>query len=271
MSLITWPPPTAYAMLPVLDPEPPPRPVGDLLLYRCDGCGGPAAVRDYYVGPVMCAGCWARRHGVNDMRPVVPTGRRRERRYAGGAEPSPSARVDSYAPSGRTGSHPGRALGTPAYRILIPAPPARIVDATPSQIPPGAATLLAAASLAGRTGRVTYSLAEERATGRLVHGVAVRLQQDGRAVGFAVWHNGASKGGQWRGVPRLLALGELTALAAGRPYEPPPARPEPPRGPCPRCGAAVRWRVDTKLGPVPWKHKRAGGGEGERAAKMDCA
>lgn len=218
-------------------------------------------MRDYYAGPVMCAGCWARRHGVNDMRPVVPTGNPAERRYAGGGKPAPAA-ATAKQPGRFNGGQikPGATGAVRApYRVLTPAAPA-----TPSQVPPGAATLAAAGVASGRRVRVTYALAEERATGRLVHSCAVRLA----GLGWAVWCNGDFSGARLLG--RAMGSAEALALVRGEPWTPPPARPAVPKGPCPRCGASVRWRVDAAGSALTWKHNRALSGEGERAVKVTC-
>jgi hypothetical protein len=249
-------------MILFLDPAPPPRPVGDLLLHRCDGCGGAAAVRDYYAGPVRCAQCWANRHGTDPMRPIVPTGNLTARRFAGGARPAPAAAAanqpEQDGNGGRVQLGAAGAVRAP-YRVLTAA-----ALATASQIPPGAATLAAAAASTGRGVRVTYALAEERATGRLVHSSAVRLA----GLGWAVWQNGAFAGARLLG--RAMGSAEALAAARGEPWAPPPARPAAPKGPCPRCGASVRWRVDASGSALTWKHNRALSGEGERAVKVTC-
>lgn len=154
--------------------------------------------------------------------------------------------------------------------MLIPKlPDTRNPPASASQIPPGATAVLVAAGAAGLEASATYALAEELATGRLVHSVAVRVA--GR--GFGVWRSTGTPpfSAVWRGVPRVHGQGHLLALASGELWTPPAPRAAPPTGPCPRCRAAVRWKIDSKTGtPSTWKHNRAAAGEGERATKVTC-
>lgn len=245
-------------MILFLDPEPLPVPIGALVLDRCDECGGAAAVRDYYVGPVRCAACWSAHFGTDPMRPIVPA-RHLRVRYAGGERPAPAAANRPHALGGQTARGAGRKPSP--YRVLIAAQPA-----TPSQLPAGASAVLVAATSADLAPVCTYALAEEGATGRMVHSVAVRVP----GHGFGVWWNGAFTSAMWRDISRVHGQGHLLALAGGTPWTVPAAREPAPRGPCPRCGSGVRWRIEKSGAPVTWKHNRALTGEGERATKVTC-
>lgn len=242
-------------MISFLDPEPPPRPVGELLLSVCDVCGGTVAVRDYYVGPVRCAACWSAHYGTDPLRPIAVPAHLRVR-YAGGNEPSPPRTEDGTGSA--TGHAAGSAVSTrtvpPPYRVLIPAR-----EATASQIPPGAAVLLAAARSAGREVRATYALAEERATGRMVHSCAVRV----KGVGYATWWDGT-----FHGASGNMNQAQFLAAVTGEAYLPPAPRTPPPTGPCPRCGRPVRWKTTSP--PAPYRHQRELGGEGGRGQKVTC-
>jgi hypothetical protein len=285
-------------MISFLDPAAPAEPTGVLLLSSCDDCGAAAAVIDWYAGPVRCAGCWSAVCGTDPMRPIVPTSPLAERRFAGGERPSgyerlksahscrlcgrwlegewssanavQRARLQIMMSLGRCDRHAttepgenglGRRVGTSSresspYRVLIAAR-----DATSSQIPSGAAALCAAARDAGRTVRVTYALAEERATGRMVHTCAVRIA----GLGYAVWVDG-----QYSSARPNVNRGHMLALAAGAEYVPPEPRPAPPVGPCPRqCGKIVRWRIVDGV-PTTYKHQRDAGAEGGRGQRVVC-
>jgi hypothetical protein len=256
------PPPACAAgdflsMISFRDPEPAPRPIGALLLSRCDGCGGPAAVRDYYAGPVRCAACWSAVCGTDPMRPIVPPVGARVR-YAGGVTPGAPMMHEIGRACRETSAagplRPSHRYASSPYRVLIAAR-----EATPSEIPAGARAVLAAASSAGRTCRATYALAEELASGRMVHSCAVRVP----SLGYAVWRDGLFAAA-W---PKVGAE-HFAALAAGVPYEAPPARTPPPTGPCPRCGRPVRWKLAPTL--EPYKHQRPEGGEAGRGRRVAC-
>ena len=269
-------------MLPLSDPEPSAAPRGDLVPTGCHGCGRITYVRDTYAGPVGCIGCWASKWGVDTMRPIaIP--RHLLARYAGGDAPvlgqgpgmygrtAPAAANRELIPTGVRSSsstrptslvaRPRTGAASGAYRVLIAAQPA-----TPSQIPAGAAALLAAAGAAGREATVTYSLAEELATGRLVHAVAVRLA----GLGYACWSGGGFTSAYLAG-RRVTLAGEALAIVSGVPYEAPAAREAPVRGPCPRCGRDVRWKLPKAGPPLPYAHQRPSEAEGGRGLKIVCA
>jgi hypothetical protein len=151
-----------------------------------------------------------------------------------------------------------------AYRVLIPARPAATAE-----IPRGAASVASLAAQHELPATLTYALAEETATGALVRSCAVRIGRP--VVAAAVWINGAIKSAFVRhdGVLRKVALAELEAGLRGEQYAPPAPRPAAPRGPCPRCGHEVRWRIEAGR-PVTWKHNRPATGEGERNLKILC-
>lgn len=138
-----------------------------------------------------------------------------------------------------------------AYRVLIPAR-----AATASQIPAGAAVLLGARADA----RATYALAEELATGRMVHSCAVRVP----GAGYAVWWDG-----QFRNASGGMNQAQFLAHATGQVYVPPAPRTPPPVGPCPRCGKDVRWKLVPTA--APYAHKRDVGEEGGRGQKISCS
>lgn len=238
-------------MISFLDPTPDAQPSGVLLLARCDDCGAAAAVIDYYAGPVRCAGCWSQVCGTDPMRPIVPTSPIAERRFTAGRVPGHTTTELHSTQLGRP-TRP-RAESTP-YRVLIPAR-----DATPGQIPAGAAALRDAARRQGRTVRVTYALAEERASGRMVHSCAVRVAD----LGYAVWKDGTYSDA-W---PRVNQS-QFVALATGVDYTPPQPRTPPPTGPCPRCGKGVRWKLTPHA--EPYKHQRDAGAEGGRGQRVAC-
>jgi len=284
-------------MISFLDPAAPAEPSGVLLLSRCDDCGSAAAVIDWYAGPVRCAGCWSTVCGTDPMRPIVPTSPATERRFAGGERPSgyerlksahscrlcgrwlegewskanavQRARLETMMSLGRCDRHEttepiplrlGRRVGTPRllvdapYRVLIPAR-----EATAGQIPAGAAVLRDAARQHGRTVRVTYALAEERSSGRMVHSCAVRVA----GLGWAIWQDGRYSDA-WPNVNQSQFL----ALATGAEYTPPAPRMPPPAGPCPRCGKSVRWKLTPRA--EPYKHQRDAGAEGGRGQRVAC-
>lgn len=259
---------TTRELLPLLDPEPPRWPTG-LQEGRCVTCGGRALVDAAYADVVRCSACWARYHRAPESGVVAA---RHERRFPGGRTAPAAAnreldRTGVVVQSSARPDHrrPRTGAASAGYRVLIPGAGRTTPTATPGQIPTGAAALLAAARAAGREARPTYSLAEELATGRLVHTVAVRVA----GLGYAVWTGGGFTGARMAG--RSVNVGEALALAAGTPYTPPAPRAVPPTGPCPRCGAVVRWRVEQGV-PLPWKHKRAelGAEGGGKAVKVTC-
>jgi hypothetical protein len=231
-----------------LDPAPYVEPTG-LQAGACDDCGNPAAVDAAYAGAVRCTACWAALYSIDTMRPIaIP--KHLQSRWTGAQHTQQPGRADDTAGLATTTSAP-----TPSqYRVLIAAR-----DATPSQIPTGAAAVRAAAQQAGRTVRVTYALAEERATGRMVHSCAVRV----RGLGYAVWRDGLFSDA-W---PKVGAA-QFLALVAGAEYVPPAPRTPPPTGPCPRCGRSVRWKI--KPTTEPYAHNRDLGGEGGRGQKVAC-
>jgi hypothetical protein len=239
-------------MILFLDPAPPAEPTGVLLLSRCDDCGAAAAVIDWYAGPVRCAGCWSQVCGTDPMRPIVPTSPPAERRFTAGRVPGHATTEPVFAGLGRRVGTSSRESSP--YRVLIAAR-----DATPSQIPSGAAALCAAARDSGRTVRVTYALAEERASGRMVHTCAVRIA----GLGYAVWVDG-----QYSSARPNVNRDHMLALAAGAEYVPPEPRPAPPVGPCPRCGKSVRWKLTPRA--EPYKHQRDAGAEGGRGQRVAC-
>lgn len=101
----------------------------------------------------------------------------------------------------------------PKYRVLIPTPEqlaagVRLVDATDEQTPRSARTLAEAASTALWRQRVTYALAEELATGELIHSVAVRLRR-GSIWAWATWRNGGFSSAMWMG--KMIGYRELLA------------------------------------------------------------
>lgn len=247
--------------MPVLhfaDPEPWHPPEG-LQRERCETCGGPALADAGYAGVVRCSACWSRLHGTTEVGALWP---RHLRRFPGGSLPAPASRVDSDAPSGRPGRQPGHEAGSASpYRVLVAARPA-----TAGQIPPGAVAVRDTARSADLEALCTYALAEELASGRMVHSCAVRVA--GR--GFGVWRDGSFDCAMWAGAARVHGQGHLLALAGGTPWVPPAPRTPPPVGPCPRCAAPVRWRSDKAGLPITWKHNRALSGEGERAMKVPC-
>lgn len=116
--------------------------------------------------------------------------------------------------------------------------PAGAVEPDSEHVPARARELLAAAP----AGDLRYALAE--LDGELIHSVSLRVRRNG-SRGWAVWRNGSYDSGQWwecgRGWPRNVLVRELTALVEGTDYVPPSPRAPTPKGPCPRCGAAVRW------------------------------
>jgi hypothetical protein len=240
-------------MILFLDPAPTAPPVGALLLSRCDDCGGPAAVIDYYAGPVRCAGCWSLKCGTDPMRPIVPTSPIEERRFTAGRVPGQQATELDDNELGRLSDAASR-MASP-YRVLIGAQ-----DATAGQIPASAAAVRDAARQAGRTVRVTYALAEERSSGRMVHSCAVRVA----GLGWAIWQDSLFSDA-W---PRVNQ-GHFLALASGAQYVAPEPRTPPPTGPCPRCGKGVRWRVVAGV-PTTYKHQRELGGEGGRGQRAAC-
>lgn len=101
----------------------------------------------------------------------------------------------------------------PKYRVLIPTPEqlaagVRLVDATDTQTPRAARTLAEAASAALWGQRVTYALAEDLASGELIHSVAVRLRR-GPIAAWAVWRNGGFNSAMW--MDRKIGYRELLA------------------------------------------------------------
>jgi ribosomal protein S27E len=240
-------------MIDFLDPTPVAQPTGVLLLSRCDDCGSTAAVIDWYAGPVRCAGCWSAVCGTDPMRPIVPTSPPEERRFTAG-------RLPGRGTAELVSAELGRPVGTISresspYRVLIGAR-----EATAGQIPAGAAAVRDAARQAGRTVRVTYALAEQRTSGRMVHSCAVRVAD----LGWAIWQDGRYSDA-W---PRVNQS-HFLALATGAQYTPAEPRTPPPTGPCPRCGKAVRWRVVDGV-PTTYKHQRELGGEGGRGQRAAC-
>lgn len=233
-----------------LDPAPSVEPTG-LQPGTCETCGGRALVDAAYAGTVRCSACWSAFHHA-----PVP-GVTQHPRYAGGHNaPAPTQELGrSDVTAELRGSTPHSSMKSTPYRVLIPTR-----DATPSQIPAGAAAVRAAAEQAGRRVRVTYALAEELATGRMVHSCAVRVA----GLGYAIWRDG-SFSGAWPNV----GAAHFAALVAGALYVPPAPRTPPPTGPCPRCGRSVRWKLKPTV--EPYAHNREQGGENSRGQKISCA
>lgn len=151
-------------------------------------------------------------------------------------------------------------------RVLIPA-----TAASPSQVPAGAADLLAAVA-APRQARATWALAEELGSGRVIRSCAVRLfDADRRPLGYAMWINDSYAGGTWWSpLVAHLPLAHMVALVAGRPYTPPAPRAAPPKGPCWRCGRPVRWKTSGPM-PEPYAHDReVGAAEDGQRLKIRC-
>lgn len=236
-----------------LDPAPEPEPTGVLLLSHCDDCGAAAAVIDWYAGPVRCAGCWSAVCGTDPMRPIVPTSPPAERRFTAGRVPGHATTEPVCTGLGRA-ARPRADTEASPYRVLIAAR-----DATPGQIPASAAALRDAARQHGRTVRVTYALAEERASGRMVHSCAVRVAE----LGWAIWQD-SRYSDAWPQVNQSQFL----ALVTGADYAPPAPRTPPPTGPCPRCGKDVRWKLVPRA--EPYKHQRDAGAEGGRGQRVAC-
>lgn len=126
-------------------------------------------------------------------------------------------------------------------------------------MPSGALALADAARRAGRAVSVTYALAEQSGAAML-SSVAVRIRATLPAgAGYGIWINDRYAGGQWRTPQRWhagLGVGELTALATGADWTPSAPRPPAPKGPCPRCGALVRWTTSGNAGPRTYAHRR---------------
>jgi hypothetical protein len=153
-----------------------------------------------------------------------------------------------------------------AWRVLSSGELELSYPSVTPELPAPAAQIAAQATAAGAVVRATHSLCESASEPReLLNVVVLRVRVpdgDAYARGWASWHNGRFSSAQWwaplAGFPRGVGAGEFTALATGRPYEPPAPRPAPPTGPCPRCARAVRW----KLAPItPYAHNRSDTGE----------
>lgn len=245
-----------------LDPEPAPALTG-LQRGRCGDCGAPALVDAAYAGAVRCSACWAR---WTDATPGA--GWRARPRYAGGdvAATSFDSKIEKLENRKET-------LRSPAtFRVLTPARPA-----TPGETPAGARALTSAI-LPPRGVRLVYALAEELATGRLLHSCTARVYDgDGRSLGYAVWINNNAAGATWWNPLRpKLGVAEFTALATDATYVPRPPRQKPPEGPCWRCGRIVRWRIPKGAdgipgAPEPYVHNRELAAEGGQRYKERCA
>lgn len=142
-----------------------------------------------------------------------------------------------------------------------PEPPRRSVILVPmreplaGELPAAAGRLVDVARAAGATVRVTYACAED---GKLVESIAVRVRMPDGTRGWAMWINGYAGEAQWwpatERMPRTVGHREFAALVEGKPFVPPSPRTPAPVGPCPRCGRAVRWKLQPA--PAPYAHQR---------------
>jgi hypothetical protein len=230
-----------------VDPPALPAPQG-LQEGYCADCSGRALVDAQYEGVVRCSACWSKFHNVSAAI-AVPV-RSAPRSYV--VKPwivqseRGALRIGTASLPGSPESDEGEAeVGR--YRIITPARPA-----APSELPAACSKLMAALPGAGHAAddiSATYALAEDLKLERPVASVALRV----RHFGYAIWRDGRPLTAQLADpMLRTCSVTEFTKLALGQPYEAPKKAAPAPKGPCPRCGQLVRWKLSP--GFQPWAH-----------------
>lgn len=220
------------------DPPALPEPQG-LQHGDCADCNGPALVDAQYEGVVRCSACWSRFHNVSTaaavpfrsaprsyvVKPWISQSERGARRNGTASQPESPESDEGATEVGR-------------YRVITPARPA-----APSELPASCAKLMAALAGAGHAAddiSATYALAEDLKLERPVASVALRV----RHFGYAIWRDGRPFTAQVADpLLRTCSVTEYSKLALGQPYAAPKPPAPAPKGPCPRCGQLVRWKL----------------------------